>query len=294
MLPVAALAAALSIPSSASAVVGGQDATRAYPNMAELRDGGNFICGASLVAPNKILTAAHCVSEKPQAVSKLSFVLGRTTRSDTSSGEEIKASHVDVHEQYDSTTLAYDVAVVTLERNATKGTPIRLATPSERDYWSPGDIATVTGWGARVGFDVLGVTITDRLQEVQMPIRDDAECDRNYTVTLQGGIDENTMICAGELQGLKDSCQGDSGGPIMVTDANGALAQIGTVSWGFGCGYPTQYGVYSRAAGATLYPWISARLGSGATGTAAGTTTTKGKGNGGGKGSKSRKSRTRR
>ena len=273
MLPAAVLAAALTVPSTASAVVGGQDASRAYPNMAELRDGGQFICGASLVAPNKILTAAHCVSEKPEAVGKLSFVLGRTTRSDTSSGEEIKATHVDVHEQYDSSTLAYDVAVVTLERNATKGTPIRLATPSERDFWSPGDTATVTGWGARVGYDLAGLTITDRLQEVQMPLRDDAECDRNYTVTLQGGIDENTMICAGELHGTKDSCQGDSGGPIMVSDATGALAQIGTVSWGFGCGYPTQYGVYSRASGDTLYPWISARLGSAPTGTQAGTST---------------------
>jgi secreted trypsin-like serine protease len=291
MLPVAALAAALTVPSSASAVVGGQDASRPYPNMAELRDGGDFICGASLVAPNKILTAAHCVSENPKAVSGLSFVLGRTTRSDTSSGEEIKAAAVDVHENYDSTTLAYDVAVVTLERNATKGTPIRLATPSERDFWSPGDTATVTGWGTRAGFDLLGLTITDKLQEVQMPIREDAECDRNYTVTLQGGIDEATMICAGELHGTKDSCQGDSGGPIMVTDATGALAQIGTVSWGFGCGYPTQYGVYSRAAGETLYPWISSRIGtSTATGTSAGTTKTTGKK----PKSKSRKSRTRR
>ena len=256
----AAAFAALLVPSTASAVVGGQNATRAYPNMAELRDGGNFICGASLVAPNKILTAAHCVSENPKAVSGLSFVLGRATRSDTASGEEIRATAVDVHENYDDSTLAYDVAVVTLERNATKGTPIRLATPAEREYWSPGDTATVTGWGTRVGFDVLGLTVTDRLQEVQMPIRDDAECDESYTVTLQGGIDENTMICAGELHGTKDSCQGDSGGPIMVSDANGALAQIGTVSWGFGCGYPTQYGVYSRAAGDALYTWIQSRL----------------------------------
>ena len=272
-LLLAAGLAALMIPSTAAAVVGGQDASRPYPHMAELRDGGDFICGASLVAPNKILTAAHCVSENPRAVDGLSFVLGRTTRSDTSSGEEIGAAAVDVHEDYDSSTLAYDVAVVTLERNATKGTPIRLATPAEREYWSPGDTATVTGWGTRVGFDVLGLTITDRLQEVQMPIREDAECDENYTVTLQGGIDENTMICAGELHGTKDSCQGDSGGPITVTDANGALAQIGTVSWGFGCGYPTQYGVYSRAAGDALYPWIQSRLGSTATGTAAGTAT---------------------
>ncbi len=258
VLAAAALAAALISPSTASAVVGGQNATRAYPNMAELREGGVFICGASLVGANKVLTAAHCVDGTP--ASRLSFVLGRTQRSDTASGEVVPAASVEVHPGYDPSTQAYDVAIVTLQRNATKGTPIRLATPSERDYWAPGDIATVTGWGARVGFDLLGLTTTDRLQEVRVPIRDDAECDRNYTLTLQGGIDESTMLCAGELHGTKDACQGDSGGPLMVADSTGALAQAGVVSWGLGCGYPTQYGVYARVSGATLYNWISPRI----------------------------------
>jgi secreted trypsin-like serine protease len=255
----AALAALLLLPSQAVAVVGGQNATRAYPNMAELREGGAFICGASLVAPNKILTAAHCVADT--TASRLTFVLGRVNRNDSLSGEVIGASSIEVHPSYNTSTQAYDVAIVTLQRNATLGTPIRLATPSERStLWAPGDIATVTGWGARAGFDVLGATITSQLQEVQVPIRDDADCDEKYTLTLQGGIDANTMICAGELHGTKDSCQGDSGGPLMVADTTGALVQAGVVSWGFGCGYPTQYGVYSRVSGSALYTWITARI----------------------------------
>ena len=32
----------------------------------------------------------------------------------------------------------------------------------------------------------------------------------------------------------------------MVPDASGTLVQVGVVSWGFRCGLPTQYGVYSR------------------------------------------------
>jgi trypsin len=254
----AAAFAALLVPSTASAVVGGRDATRAYPYMAELRSDGFFICGSSLVAPNKILTAAHCVDGT--RASDLSFVIGRTQRSNTATGEEIPASSVEVHPQYDADTQAYDVAIVTLARNATKGTPVRIADPAtEQGLWAPGDTATVTGWGTRVGFDVLGITVTDRLQEVDLPIVADADCDDSYALTF-GGIDEQTMFCAGELHGTKDSCQGDSGGPLVVRDATGALVQAGVVSWGFGCGYPTQYGVYARIADDTLHPWISARV----------------------------------
>jgi secreted trypsin-like serine protease len=258
----AALGAALLIPSTAGAVVGGQAASRPYPHMAELRLQGEYICGASLVAPSKILTAAHCVDGAKAA--DLSFVLGRPTRSDTSQGEEIGASAVTIHPQYDADTSAFDVAVVTLSRPSTAGSPIALADPvADRGLWEPGDDVRVIGWGTRAGFDVLGVTITDDLQEVDIPIVDDAECDQNST--LMGGIDERTMVCAGNLHGTEDSCQGDSGGPLMGLGADGSLKQVGVVSWGFGCGYPTQYGVYSRVGDALLGDWVRGQIGTQAT-----------------------------
>jgi trypsin len=260
LLPLAALLAALVIPSSAGAVVGGQPASQPYPHMAELRDRGSYVCGASLVAPDKILTAAHCVEDAK--ASDLSFVLGRPVRSDTSRGEEIRARSLEIHPRWDPSTYAYDVAVVTLERPSTAGTPIALATPAaDRGLWEPGDDVRVIGWGARVGYDVLGLTITDRLQEVDVPIVSDAECDRNYRLTLMGGIDPRTMVCAGNLHGTEDACQGDSGGPLMGFAADGTLKQVGVVSWGFGCGYPTQYGVYARTADTTLYDWLAPRVG---------------------------------
>ena len=257
LVATAALLAVLVSAPVASAVVGGRDATRPYPHMAELRDGGQYICGASLVGADRILTAAHCVNGTP--ASRLSLVLGRTTRSDTASGEEIPAASVTVHPDYDADTQAYDVAVIRLARTATKGSPIRIATTGERAIWSPGTRATVTGWGTRAGYDLLGVTVTDRLQEVQVPIVADRDCDRNYS--LMGGIDERTMVCAGELYGTKDSCQGDSGGPLVAPDATGALTQVGVVSWGFGCGYPTQYGVYSRIGDDALNSWVRTQAG---------------------------------
>ena len=68
------------------------------------------------------------------------------------------------------------------------------------------------------------------------------------------------MFCAGELLGGRDSCQGDSGGPAVVPGADGALVLAGLVSSGFGCAFPTQYGLYTRLAGASLRDWIERTL----------------------------------
>ena len=68
------------------------------------------------------------------------------------------------------------------------------------------------------------------------------------------------MICAGDCRDARTRAQGDSGGPLMVEGADGQFIQMGIVSWGVGCAFPTQYGVYSRTADTTLRTWIDEKL----------------------------------
>ena len=240
---------AITAAAPAPAVIGGRNASQPYPFMAALRDGGDQFCGASLIAAQVALTAAHCVPDgKPD---NLSVMLGRTSLSG-SGGEEIAVASVEVHGSYaGDPTGGSDIALLRLETPST-ATPIRIGGPADRSLWDPGDIVRVIGWGSSVYLVGPG---SDELQEVDIPVVGDSDCRETYPE-----YDATTMVCAGETSGLKDSCQGDSGGPLFAFDAGGAPVQFGTVSYGLGCGFPGYYGVYGRVGDTTLRDWIAARV----------------------------------
>ena len=248
LVPFAALAAALAVPSPASAVVGGANAGP-YPAMTALYADGSFRCGATLIAPQFVLTAAHCVEGLEPG--ELDFAVGRQNLRDASSGELIPAEQIAVHENYgEPAPDSNDIAVVRLARASTRP-PMTLLPPGQQARWSAGRQATVIGWGARLPIVGAG---TDQLQESRVPMVSDGSCANSYG----GSFDAQTMVCAGRLLG--DACQGDSGGPLMVPDASGRLAQVGVVSFGFACGLPGSPGVYARVADTPLYGWIAARV----------------------------------
>jgi len=249
--------AVLAFAPSAQAIVGGTPPTRSWPHMAALEFRGDdgtwrFICGASLVRPEVVLTAAHCIDGSEGSPERFRLLLGTTDRQ--LGGERIGAARVVEHPSYDTANGGYDVALLKLTRAAVLGSPIPIADAGDADRYEPGDIATILGWGAILP----GGPSQRNLREAQVPIRSDSDCASSYTVTAS--FDPATMICAGYDQGGADSCQGDSGGPLMVADAAGRFVLVGAVSFGVGCAFPTQYGVYSEVAGSTLRPWVQARL----------------------------------
>ncbi len=231
-------------------------------------------CGASLVAPTVAVTAAHCVFETtgPQGIclptdgfttpaSALATFTGRTNLS-SSEGAEIPVAEIyyfepgpggtgvaqaqstgDKQGLYDCNTSAWDVALLQLASPAPPpASPIKIAGPDETAAWAPGAIALASGWGALSE----GGSFPEQLHSVQFNMLADSVC--GAEAAYGTGFQPETMVCAGEPAGGKDTCQGDSGGPLVVPLNGGAARLVGDTSFGSGCARPGFPGVYGRVA----------------------------------------------
>ncbi|EDW10698.1 trypsin theta [Drosophila mojavensis] len=221
-------------------IVGGEDTTiEAHPYQASLqKKSGSHFCGGSIIGPNLVVTAAHCL--QGIKASSIRVRLGSTRYNE--GGVLVAVESLVYNEQYDSQTLENDVGLLKLAESVAESQSIRYIDLAEVTP-PTGTTAVVTGWGSKCYFWCM--SLPKILQAVVVSIVDWQQCGSD--AYKYGDIIRDTMVCGYEKN--KDACQGDSGGPLV---ANNQL--VGIVSWGYGCASKLLPGVYANVA--ALRSWI--------------------------------------
>ncbi|MFF7825726.1 trypsin-like serine protease [Streptomyces rochei] len=242
-------------------IIGGTETTiSTAPWMAQLwyyDDTGaetvSFFCGGAVIAPTKILTAAHCV-DGYDWYGHGAVITGTAQlpeEDDLHGGTVSGVWRQWSHPSYDAVAIDNDMAVLTLP-NPVDAKPIPMTTADDTASYAAGTDAKVYGWGRTSSTSPL---ISQVLKSATLPIQSDATCAEAWGSDFVKGH----MVCAGEPatgsdEGTVSACNGDSGGPLVV---GGRI--VGVVSWGVeDCVAEGAYSVFSKVstyAGVT-YPRV--------------------------------------
>jgi len=174
----------------------------------------NAMCSGTLIAPDVVLTAGHCIDTHPKLVVVGSIDLSKPA------GTAIAVKSATAYPRWQS---SYDVGVLVLEHPAPAPPRAIASRCSIKEHLVAGEKVHVVGFGLTT---LSGEGTNTRLHEAMIPVVD-AMCTQDSA--CQPAVAPGGEFTAGG-SGV-DACFGDSGGPIYL-DTKGGAALVGVVSRG--------------------------------------------------------------
>lgn len=201
----------------ASAVIGGTDATEDYSFMTSVRNEGGHYCGGALVAPQWVVTAAHCSHEPIEEMSVRIGSVELEESNDHEVGGTVRGiAEIVRHPGWagDGVDWRNDIALLKLDEPVAHA-PI----PFARESGAPGTPVRTMGWGMTCEDGSECPDLPAVLQELDTEIVPDDRCPDGFAAD----------ICSEHPSGAAQACILDSGGP-MIQEVGGRWELVGVVS----------------------------------------------------------------